>query len=144
MEAVDNIEKVEIDTPLAGTYTLTVTHKGTLQGNVGGPFDPQSQDFSLILTGANLTLGIDESELNNISVWPNPVKEILNVDLRSIAQDVNVVLYDLEGRIVFETNTDSSHSTNTLKIDVSNFSRGIYLLKVFNSSKSFNKKVILD
>lgn len=40
---VDNVEQVLIPTPSAGTYTISVTHKGTLQGG--------SQAFSLIVTG---------------------------------------------------------------------------------------------
>lgn len=39
----DNVEKIFIANPTAGTYTITVTHKGTLNGN--------SQAFSLIVTG---------------------------------------------------------------------------------------------
>lgn len=140
--SVDNVEKIEIDAPVAGSYTLTVSHKGTLQGNTGGPFDPQSQDFALILTGANLTLGVNDYDVNDIAVWPNPVKETLNIDLKDIDQQATVILYDLEGRVVFETNTEISNS-DTLSIDVSNYSKGIYLLKVFNSSTTFNKKIIV-
>ena len=40
---VDNVEKVYIASPSAGTYTITVDHKGTI---TDGP-----QDFSLIVTG---------------------------------------------------------------------------------------------
>ena len=80
----------------AGTYTLTVTHKSTLQGNVGGPFDPQSQDFSLILTGNNLTLGVEDNVLaNNLVVFPNPsnglVKVALPSDTRYQYQVVNMM-----------------------------------------------------
>ena len=39
----DNVERIDIAAPTAGTYTLTITHSGTL---VGG-----SQDFSLVVTG---------------------------------------------------------------------------------------------
>lgn len=38
----DNVEKIEINNPLAGTYTLKITHKGTLVND--------GQDFALILT----------------------------------------------------------------------------------------------
>ena len=41
---VDNVERINIDTPIAGTvYTITVTHKGTL---ADGP-----QQFALVVTG---------------------------------------------------------------------------------------------
>lgn len=39
----DNVEIVMIDTPLPGTYTITITHKGTLVDNI--------QDFAFIVTG---------------------------------------------------------------------------------------------
>lgn len=140
--SVDNVEKVEIDTPVSGVYTLTVTHKGTLAGNIGGPFDPQSQDFSLIVTGANLTLGVNDFELNDIAVWPNPASEKININLKNTEKNARVVLYDLRGRTVFETSGDNHN--NIISIDVSNYSKGIYMLKVFNnSSMTFNKKIIV-
>ena len=40
---VDNVEQVKIDSPTASTYTITVTHKGTLQTG--------KQKYSLIITG---------------------------------------------------------------------------------------------
>lgn len=42
---VDNLEQVAIESPAAGTYTITVTHKGSL---VTG-----SQKYSLVITGIN-------------------------------------------------------------------------------------------
>jgi hypothetical protein len=41
----DNVEQVYIASPASGTYTITVNHKGTLQGG--------SQRFSLIMSGAH-------------------------------------------------------------------------------------------
>ena len=40
----DNVEKIEIGSPDAGAYTVSVTHKGTITNG--------SQDFSLIVNGA--------------------------------------------------------------------------------------------
>lgn len=46
---VDNVEKVEFNTPVAGgVYTITVSHTGNLFTN---GTTPQNQDFSLIVTG---------------------------------------------------------------------------------------------
>ena len=39
---IDNVEQIFINTPVAGTYTLTITHKGTLAS---------AQNVSLVLTG---------------------------------------------------------------------------------------------
>ncbi|MDZ7778150.1 MAG: S8 family serine peptidase [Bacteroidales bacterium] len=40
---VDNVEKIVVDSPSAGTYTIEVSHKGTLDGG--------SQNFSLVVSG---------------------------------------------------------------------------------------------
>lgn len=40
---VDNVEQIYVENVPAGTYTVTVTHKGTLQNN--------AQNFSLLVTG---------------------------------------------------------------------------------------------
>lgn len=48
--AVDNVERVQIDNPAAGTYTVTVTHKGVLMN--------LQQNFSLIITGINSTFAL--------------------------------------------------------------------------------------
>lgn len=50
----DNVEQIVIKNPTAGkTYTLTVSHKGTLKTNdsEGKLIDTNSQNFSLIVTG---------------------------------------------------------------------------------------------
>lgn len=40
---LDNVERIDINSPTAGVYTLTVTHSGTLQNG--------EQDFALVITG---------------------------------------------------------------------------------------------
>ncbi len=42
----DNVEKIELLTPVAGTYTITITHKGTLLNG--------KQDFALIVSAENI------------------------------------------------------------------------------------------
>ena len=71
----DNIENIDITSGNAGNYTLTVTHKGILTNG--------SQAFSLILTGANLTLGVSDKLVSNVAVWPNPTNDKLNLNFDS-------------------------------------------------------------
>ena len=59
---VDNVEQVKIDAPLAGLYTITVTHKGTL---VTG-----RQKYSLIITGINSAFAINSTS-DNLTVCAN-------------------------------------------------------------------------
>lgn len=47
---VDNVEVIKIDAPAAGSYTITITHKGNLTSG--------SQNYSLILTGLSSNIAI--------------------------------------------------------------------------------------
>lgn len=57
---VDNVELVAIDNPIAGTYTITITHKGNL---VSG-----KQDFSFIATGITSSFGLVPTSGDNLTI----------------------------------------------------------------------------
>lgn len=78
------------------------------------------------------TASVHESELKNITVYPQPTTGILNI----IGVDVEKIqLYDVSGRLL-ETISDS-------KIDISNHAAGFYILKVTNEQgNTFAKRVI--
>ncbi|MES2747696.1 MAG: S8 family serine peptidase [Bacteroidota bacterium] len=56
---VDNVEQVKIDSPTAGNYTITVTHKGTIVNN--------SQKYSLVITGISSSFALN-STTNDLTV----------------------------------------------------------------------------
>ncbi|WP_242091682.1 S8 family serine peptidase [Aestuariivivens sediminicola] len=133
---VDNIENILVDNPVSGTYTLTVSHKGTLN---------PSQDFSLILTGFNLTLS-DQTDLKptELTIWPNPTTDLLNISYKSINNSkVNISLTDMQGRLV-HSNTIIPSGTVLERIDTRIFAKGIYILSIKQANSIINKKVVLD
>lgn len=132
--AVDNIERIDVNAPVSGNYTLTVTHKGTL---VNG-----AQPFSLILTGADLTLSAETKTLSNIKVWPVPASDKLNIDFKVLPEGSRIKMYNIYGNIVYQSLiTNPKNSSYT--IDISKFSKGIYLLNISNSISTYNKKIII-
>lgn len=130
---VDNVEKVEVDSPNANTYTIEVTHKGTLSGG--------SQFYSLIVTGISSTsLDVATNEVvSNVSVWPNPAQSYINITTENDfnLNDWNVNLYDLQGRTVVK-------NINTETVNIENLSSGIYILNFKNGNESFQKKIIKE
>ncbi|PCH91815.1 MAG: hypothetical protein COB85_08740 [Bacteroidetes bacterium] len=68
---VDNVEQVRIYGAASGTYTATITHKGTLQGGL-------SQDFCIVINevGPVCVAGIDlymRDQPKDYGIEPNPV-----------------------------------------------------------------------
>ncbi len=90
-------------------------------------------------------LSIEEVSINDIQVLPNPFKSVLNVNLPTviIGNDINVKIYDLGGRSVFERvflNTTEDITINSLD----NLEDAYYFLELSNDNIGFNviKKII--
>lgn len=133
---VDNVEKVEIKNPLSEVYTVTVTHKGNL---VGG-----SQDFSLIISGIEVgSLGINDLENETLKLWPNPMKDFINVVEKSnFSEEMFVEVYDMLGVKKIDKKFTSSDSKNAQKIDVEFLSPGLYVFKIKQGNKTTMWKVL--
>ena len=147
--SVDNIERVDIEVPVSGMYTLTVSHKGTLQGTEGGPFDPQSQDFSLIVTGSNLVLSVDENDLaRKLMVYPNPTNGDFTIsfesDLSNSDNNVKVDIYDVQGRLVFNTSYVNTSSVFKKTISLNNFKTGIYIVNISEGLRTTSHKLLIE
>jgi hypothetical protein len=83
------------------------------------------------------TLGLQENELlNTISVYPNPVKDMLHFQTKEKVMKVEI--YDVAGRIV------SSKSIIENKINVSELKVGNYFLKVYTEKGIMHTKIIKE
>lgn len=142
----DNIEKVEIEVPVSGEYTLTVSHKGTIVGSSETTSAPQSQDFSLILTGNNLTLSVKENSfLDGFRIYPNPSKGKFNLSFNSsLNENVQIKVYDLSGRLVYDDVFQSATSKYNTTIDLSSMKSGIYISEVKVGNNISTHKLIVE
>lgn len=97
-------------------------------------------DFVIDIT---TTIGVNEftSQNSNILIYPNPTKDILNIDY-DIVKDINSKLQILNslGQIVYSLN----NPTQKQQIDLSFLSSGIYYLKVQNNSEKKVFKIIKE
>lgn len=110
---VDNFERIDIDNP-SGTYTITVTHKGTLSGG--------SQNFSLITTSDNLsTLSTYESSIlePKVEFYPNPTKDYIYFNKKDTNFDIKI--YDISGKLVLDLKKVNN------KVNVTSLIKGSYL-----------------
>lgn len=142
---VDNIERVEIEAPTAGQYTITISHKGVFPGPTPGSVG--SQDYSLIVTGSDLSIPLStgKNELSSFMVWPNPAKGMINFKFASQSNKSCLVqLIDLQGRVVYSQNILGSSSINNGNINTTSFSKGIYFLSLSQGTKKTHKKIVLQ
>jgi subtilisin-like proprotein convertase family protein len=97
---------------------------------------------SINLCGINQTsLSNNYFELNTVSVYPNPSKGIINVNLgENLAGETTYVLYDVQGRIVMNKKSNATMET----LNVENVSNGVYLLSIENGTAKTTQKIIIN
>ena len=82
---------------------------------------------------------IEVSEKSKLSIYPNPVDNILTVNIpNSDSEQATVSLVSLTGQVVFQA------VTNELKyqIDMQRMEKGVYILFVLKGNDTFTEKVI--
>ena len=87
-------------------------------------------------------VGIEDREPLQVRVWPNPATDLLFVKLAGGAEIENMVLYDLQGRIV-GANNYSSLQTGTATLNVKSLLAGVYLLYVTDADGNiYHHKIV--
>ena|SRR5690554_275100 len=125
---VDNVEKVEVDNAV-GTYTIQVTHKGTLSGG--------SQNYSLIVSGFDQApLSNETFKEDNLFIYPNPTSDMLYFDITGDISLEKIEIYDTIGKKVL------SSQINNNSVDVSQLTAGVYFVKIYSGENQITKKII--
>ncbi|GAB4165122.1 MAG: hypothetical protein Tsb0033_26800 [Winogradskyella sp.] len=87
---------------------------------------------------ANVTLSNEISESNDFKIYPNPFSEIIYVNISGIVFGGKVLLFDINGKILFSKEVFSQN----LRIDTSDIKSGVYFLNIKTPSKTHSKKII--
>ena len=73
------------------------------------------------------------------SIYPNPAKDKINIELLANVKEVKYVLTNSTGNIL-----RSSSFRNKTTLDLSVFSKGVYFLKIIAEDGVETKKIIID
>ncbi len=78
-------------------------------------------------------VGIQTIDFGNITIYPNPTTGMFTIDMGDYDETVNYTITSIDGRIVAK---NSNITDNKIMIDLSNESKGVYLLKLYNTKSS--------
>ncbi|HRX69439.1 MAG TPA: GEVED domain-containing protein, partial [Tenuifilaceae bacterium] len=81
---------------------------------------------------------LDSNPAESYMVYPNPANDYVNISLQGIRGDVSLRIYDLQGRLVKETMLNSLDS----QIDVSDLSKGVYIISVDEEKEAISKRLV--
>jgi len=84
-------------------------------------------------------LNIEEPEIQQFQLFPNPAKGIVHINLGEIAQGV-FRIYDTTGKVVLEKEVDQQQSV----IDITTLSTGFYITRIFTDNGILTRKLVVN
>ncbi|MBX3162858.1 MAG: T9SS type A sorting domain-containing protein [Bacteroidetes bacterium] len=98
------------------------------------------------VTFANITTGVEElnDESIELSVYPNPVSEMLNVESPLTPKGGTIKIFDVLGNLVLEHTITPPLEGKGEAIDLRELKSGIYFLNIQSDNKRFTKKIIVN
>ncbi|WP_298495498.1 T9SS type A sorting domain-containing protein [uncultured Algibacter sp.] len=105
------------------------------KGWMNGDAEIRMDNLTLVNTTVLSTKDVLASKLN---IYPNPAQDFIQIESKDVKIS-SVQMYSLIGQEVV-----SSKSLVNNRLDISNLSRGIYLLKVNSDNGSLTKKIVVE
>ena len=98
----------------------------------------------IALSGYNpLVTSIVNNSFSSVAVYPNPATSTVTIDFQDVRIkniDAKIKIYNLLGELLFQTAISNVQST----VDLSAFTKGVYILNISNNGGSKNYKIILQ
>ena len=124
------------------------TFKPTINGNYTCEVSSTSgcKDTSVCVLVNSVGVSERETLPTDLVVFPNPVSDILSVNLNNskLNKKYVVELYNIKGKLLKTEIIKSGKSNFSFNIDVSEFVNGIYLIKISDEDAIVSKKVIIS
>jgi len=97
-----------------------------------------SQNDDKIAWYENMTIiGIEENELNNLNIYPNPTKGLIYINSKT-ETIIGITVFDVLGKKVLQL------EGNIQQMDISTLQRGMYFLRITADDRNFVEKIIKE
>ena len=116
--------------PPSSTWTYTVTLSATN--------DCETIDFEMDVSNKPNSIG-DVALTNAVTVYPNPTTGIFNIEIENTeVGELVIEVLDVTGAVLVRSESNSVQGKTNTNLDITDFSTGVYLIKV-----TLNEKVAL-
>jgi len=115
----------------AGDYSVTVTDDNGCTAD----------DIVTVI----LSVFVDDNIYETlIEFYPNPSHGLLNFNISDYPDDeLSVIIYTINGKVVYDNQYEINNGKINNMIDLSNYSKGVYFIKVTSESVNITEKVII-
>jgi hypothetical protein len=123
----------EASTEITGLTTGNYSFKVTVSDGIETASD-------VIKVTVDQGVGVNFEKKENFTVYPNPVNDILKVELNSYDENYQVNFYSLDGKILLTEKIDAGEHEK--KFDLGKLSEGVYFIQIGNAKVSERQMII--
>ena len=98
--------------------------------------------FNAEKAGTSTAVNDIKENIKVISIFPNPTKDFAHIVFDSnVNSDIEITVYNIVGKTVSSKTTKVTKGLNDIKLDVNNYYKGIYLVKIQYGNKTQTLKL---
>ena len=122
---------------VSGNYTLASVASGIITARNNGL--TSFSDFAIGIASSEISLSKPEFQKQQLTIYPNPASEQVNLSFKTILYNVNVKIISTTGQTVYEK---SNLSGDNLSLNVSDLTKGVYIIQISDGNSVTNSKFI--
>ena len=104
-------------------------------------FDDATMEIDYVRVYEQTGLGLSSIQLTEASMYPNPARDRVEVDLNSTERIKELSLYDITGKLVLHKNKIDLNKAN---LDISNLHSGLYIVAIKTNTSVLQKRLLVQ
>ena len=133
--------------PLSANRFNVATFGGVNTSNIRVAMKNTNQSTGIIefkVVGKPSTLSVSKKSIKTVTIFPNPVKDKITVDLGTFASSkkLNLSVYDMTGKLIWSRDVKGNNQI-TLYTQEMKLNNGTYLFRVSNKEMAETMKIIV-
>lgn len=131
------------EVPIEGatSSTYAITKAGSYTASAAPSFCPNSSSTTgipIVVTMVDCTVNVPQVDAQTLKIFPNPVSDILNIDLPENTAYENFEMMDITGRILIQGKLIPGSN----QVKASDLPEGIYMIKLSGNGNYITRQVI--
>jgi len=128
------------------TYFVTDTNNNVYQLTFTG-FSGSSTGMTYFNVNKVGNLSVENTTLavSNISLYPNPAVDFVNISINSdeVLNNVDITVYAITGSVIYQAKENFT-GNSSIQIPVQNWRKGMYLIRIGNDENAAIKQLIIN
>ncbi len=88
-------------------------------------------------------VNVSQVPVDALRIYPNPASRSVSIDYNASTSHQNISVTDLNGRLIYQTNPDQTGAISR-RINVSQWARGVYLLRITDGDRMSVRKLVVE